>query len=73
MKNTLNFLKGAATMPPLAHSVDGETFNIDHSDAANWIASIPKVRQALFDKARASGLIVFDQASKTWKGKDFPS
>lgn len=61
-------LDAARWMPALRHSVPGEEFDILDSEAAEWLASQPEIRQYLFDKAKQLGLIRYDRESGTWSG-----
>jgi hypothetical protein len=53
---------GAQHMPPLRHC----------SEVAEWICSLPEVRQAVFDTAERS-LIAYDPATGLWSGTGRPA
>ena len=63
-------IAGIDKMPPLAHSAPGG-FDIMASDVVDWLVSQPTVRQKIFDLARSSNLIAFDQVSRKWQGKNY--
>jgi len=59
-------------MPRLRHSHPGEPFSMDNSEVVKWLLSLPKVKQHIFEAARASGSIVFDQTTGEWHGRETP-
>lgn len=59
----------ARQMPALRHRTC-EPFDITESEAAAWLCSQPDVMDAVFDKAKQKGFIVFDPATRTWRGVD---
>lgn len=73
MGNKLNysFLEKVKKMPPLKHTVDDLKFDIEKSEVAKYIMSIPEVKQKIFEMAKVKKLIIFDDKTKTWKGIDF--
>jgi hypothetical protein len=59
----------ATTMPPLPHYADRERkFRIQDSQAAAWLAAQPDLWQWLFTACATRSLIVFDLATRTWRG-----
>ena len=58
----------ARMMPELRHSTPGEPFDIRDSEVARWLCERPEIQQYVFDAVKASGVIVYDGASKTWRG-----
>ena len=58
----------ACEMPELRHSVPGEEFDVMRSEVAEWLCSLPEVRQRVFDRAKDARLIVYDGESGTWRG-----
>ncbi len=67
--NTTEFYDTIATMPPLPHSQPDGSFDLMESEVLEWIVSRPEVRQWLFAKLNAEGAIVFDPATRKWKGE----
>jgi hypothetical protein len=65
-----DFLNCARKMPALHHSKTGEVFDIENSEVAAWLTSQPDIMQKIFDLATRKGVIVYDAASKTWRGAD---
>ena len=63
-------LNDAVNMPPLRHQ-PGEVFTWAGSEVADWLMAQPRIRQYVFDKCNRRGLIVFDPATRTWRGRDF--
>lgn len=57
-------------MPPLSHHTQGDEFDLAKSDVLAWAFAQPKVKQFLFCQLRDHGLIVFDEATRTWRGAD---
>ena len=70
MKQRRYALDVAKHMPPLRHTV-GETFDIATSEVVQWLVAQGQVRQYLFRTCNKAGLIVYDQGSETWHGKDY--
>ena len=62
--------QAVVTMPPRAHCPNA-TFDWMESEVANWLCAQPSMRQYMFDKCRGAGLIVFNQATGTWRGRDW--
>lgn len=59
----------AASMPRLVHKQDGEEFSHDRSEVMTWLCSQPSIRQYVMDACYVRGLIVFDKATNTWRGR----
>ncbi len=55
-------------MPALRHSVPGEEFTIEKSEALAWVLAQPCVKVWLWDRIRNTGRIEFDQATGRWRG-----
>lgn len=60
-----------AEMPSLRHSNDGP-FDLKKSEVIAWLVNQPEALQSLFGLAVQSGGIVFDPATKTWRGVQAP-
>ena len=60
----------AKKMPPLRHKI-GDNYRIEDSAVVAWLIEQPLVRQAVFNKVKDAGLIVYDSASGTWHGKAY--
>ena len=69
-KKTRFALDVAKTMPPLRHK-PGDTFDVNTSEVISWLIQQPRVKQYLFQTCNGNGLIVYDSASGTWRGKDY--
>lgn len=67
-KNPTKATKAAAAMPSLRHQLPGEDFAWNKSEVIHWLSQQPEIQKALFDYYRATGAIVFDQKTGTWKG-----
>ena len=61
----------ARRLPPLAHYVPGEPFDIMHSKAAAWLCEQPEIRQAVWNQAKRDGSITLDIDTGTWRGVDY--
>ena len=55
-------------MPSLKHVSPDAGFNIMQSEVAEFLTSLPEVRQKLFDMASRKGFIQYDPQSQTWRG-----
>jgi hypothetical protein len=73
MKTETKALRRAALMPPLCHTLPGETFAWGKSEVAQWLVQQPELLDALFTFCNHGGAIVFDKASGKWRGKDYGS
>jgi len=62
------YLEPIRHMPELKHTLDGQAFDLDKSEVANWIAAQPGAKLTLFDVCRENKLIIYDPIKKTWKG-----
>ena len=58
-------------MPPLHHTIPGHDFALDKSEVIQWLISEPAAQKYLFDRANASGAIVYDSSTGTWRGIDY--
>lgn len=58
-------------MPPLRHSMPGETFDIERSEVVAWLLERPEIMQAVFDRVSGYDCIVYDKRTGTWKGADY--
>ena len=56
-------------MPSLRHTV-GEEFDIETSEAVQWLLAQPEIKQYVFNKANVSGAIIYDPESGSWSGVD---
>lgn len=63
------FLKGARNMPPLTHRETGSEYDIMKSEVAEYLCSLPEVREKVFGMAKRKKLIVFKDGK--WKGIDY--
>ena len=61
-------LQVASLMPPLAHWVGDQPFDIMASAVVGWLVAQPDIRQWLFQQAKDRRLIVFDPTTRTWCG-----
>lgn len=61
-------------MPPLRHSVGGK-FNVDSSEVVQWLLAQPDLKthvmNHMFHTCKASGFIVYHNATGTWQGRDY--
>jgi hypothetical protein len=63
-------LDAAKAMPVLRHTIDG-VFDVNTSEVIAWLVSQPVIRNYVFQKVKDRGLIVYDHATGTWRGKDY--
>lgn len=60
----------ACKMPQgLVHKPE-EEFNPAKSEVIAWLIAQPGLQNYLFGKCNLSGAIVYDQETRTWKGRD---
>lgn len=58
-------------MPPLHHTVPGESFDIARSQVTAWLTAQPGILLYLWDHVRRSGYVKYDAATGTWQGIDY--
>jgi hypothetical protein len=62
--------EAASKMPTgLVHKPD-EDYDPAKSEVVAWLISQPEIQNYLFSKCNTTGALVFDQETKTWRGKD---
>lgn len=61
----------AANMPPLYHTLPGETFNYKNSEVLKWLADRPALIEYLFDRAVSTKQIVYNKYTGQWRGVDW--
>lgn len=72
MKKRINKnLTCAKYMPPLRHSVQGQSFDVRKSRVVMWLISQPDILQYIFDKVHDSGAIDYDKETGTWAGVEY--
>lgn len=59
----------AAKMPPLRHSINGESFDLAKSEVVAWLLQQPEIQQANFEYYRGRKAIVFKDGR--WVGSDY--
>jgi hypothetical protein len=62
----------ARQMPPLPHSTKNQSFNINNSQAAQWLSRQPEILNAIFQYYKEQEAIIYDPDTGTWSGADFP-
>lgn len=62
--------KVAASMPPLQRTPGGE-YSAMRDQVLNWFSCQPLLINVVIDKAKGAGLIVYDEATGTWRGCDY--
>ena len=67
-KRRSNLIAVAKNMPKLHHSVNGEEFNIQHSEVIKWILQHDEAWEYIWNNIKGSGAIKYDPVSKTWRG-----
>lgn len=59
-------LRKAAEMPPLAHRQPDGSFDLERSEAVQWLIKQPEILNHVFDTCRNAGAIVFE--NERWRG-----
>jgi hypothetical protein len=70
MKQRTGKFDVAAKMPRLAHKRTGAEFDHAASEVMTWLCSQRSIRQYVMDACYVRGLIAYDKASNTWRGRD---
>lgn len=58
-------------MPPLHHSLPGETFHYKKSEVLKWLAERPALIDYLFDRAVSTNQIEYNKNTGKWQGIDY--
>ena len=61
----------ASKMPPLRKRMTGHDYEIERDQVYLWMSRQPGIMQMAFDKMHEAGLIVYDKATETWRGRDY--
>lgn len=64
-------LMTAAGMPPLYHTLPGESFDYRKSEVLKWFAARPALIDYLFEQAKNKGEIIYDKETGKWQGADW--
>ena len=65
-------LNRAAQMPALFHTLPDQDFDLAKSEVVRWLCEQPEVQQMVFNWCNGRGAIVFDRATRQWKGYEMP-
>lgn len=60
----------AAHMPPLKRT-PGSEYSAMRDQVLNWFSCQPELINVVIGKAQYEGLIVYDEATGTWVGRDY--
>lgn len=69
-KKDVAWRKAAASMPPLTRT-PGNKYNPMQDQVLSWFACQPVLIDVVIAKARHEGLIVYDEETGTWRGRDY--
>ena len=58
-------------MPPLYHTLPGETYDAKKSEVLNWISERPGLLTYMFDKLVSGKYIFYDPDTGKWQGVDY--
>lgn len=61
----------AKKMPPLFHKIPNEEFDLRKSRTLWWLVKQPEILNYIWEAVKQSGAIVYDNATKKWRGVDF--
>lgn len=70
-KKRAKILEVAKLMPPLRHSIPGEDFDIQKSEALKWIMQSPVAWNYIWNNIKQSGVIIYNSDTGTWQGVDY--
>lgn len=60
----------AVNMPPLRKRQTGYDYAIERDEVYRWMSVQTGIMQMAFDRMRTAGVIVYDKATETWRGRD---
>lgn len=66
--NQKQFIETVGKMPPLPHSVPGLAFDINRSEAVQWIMAQPGFKDWVWARMRSTARLVWDAESGCWHG-----
>ena len=70
-KRRSKLLDVARKMPTLKHSIPGQPFDIQKSEAVNWLIKQPEVLTYLWNHIKQSGYVEYDPECRAWTGVDY--
>ena len=76
LKGTMSKIKermSARKMPACYHTMPGQEFAHDRSQVLAWLSRQPEIQNRMFEELAACGAIVFDPATRMWRGADVPA
>lgn len=68
---TTKMLNAVRGMPPLFHKHPGKEFDFEKSDVVQWLLRQDGVRNFIFSKMSAYGLIKYNSNTGKWYGVDY--
>lgn len=66
--NQKEFIQVVGSMPPLPHSVPGLAFDINRSEAVQWIMAQPGFKDWVWARMRSTGRLAWDEGAQRWHG-----
>ena len=64
-------LRVAGNMPPLYHTLPGESYNHKNSEVLKWLSERPALIEHLFTEGSHSKDIIYDAAAGLWIGVNY--
>lgn len=64
-------LKIARNMPPLYHKRPGEEYDVQKSEAVQWLLNQPEIQEFVWTQFKQSKDIAFDSLTGKWQGVDY--
>ena len=71
MKKRSKKLRIGRKMPPAYHTLPGEDFDINKSEAVAWLLKQPEIKSFIWDQFKQSNDIEYDPETGLWIGMDF--
>ena len=75
MKKKSKYLEVAKKMPPLYHTLPGETFDMEKSEVAKWLMEQPEILNYVVNRIKGGKgqepFIVYDPDTGKWQGVDY--
>lgn len=67
-KRRAKTLEVAKKMPPLYHTLPGETFDLQKSKVCQWLSKQPELQSWVFDQLKSAGYVEYDPETGLWSG-----
>lgn len=64
-------LEIAKNMPPVRHTISGQNFEIQNSEAIQWLIQQPEILNYIWNNVKNSGAVIYDPQTSRWTGAEY--